>query len=322
MREKQLNLEIKRIKKYVITITFAWTLVIALSFIFEMYNENQHVIEIAKSEARANFNKDKAIRMWASRHGGIYVPLNKRTPANPSLAHIKDRNITKPNGDTLTLMNPAYIIRQMFDEFPKHYGVFGRIVSLKPLNKNNYPDKWEERALISFEKGEKEVFEFTKIDGKEYLRLMRPMVTEENCLKCHAIQGYKVGDIRGGVGVSIDMDFLLELGDLERQSIIFLNSILLLIGFVGIGFGSRRYIKSLRKQGAMEEKMLESESRFESIFEESPVPLWEEDFSLVKIEVEKLKSEGVTDFSKYFIEHPKKITEFVKMVKIIRGSVH
>jgi hypothetical protein len=32
-------------------------------------------------------------------------------------------------------------------------------------------------------------------------RYMAPLITERSCLKCHAKQGYKVGDIRGGISV-------------------------------------------------------------------------------------------------------------------------
>jgi len=39
---------------------------------------------------------------------------------------------------------------------------------------------------------------------------MAPLITEESCLQCHAQQGYKVGDIRGGIGIQLDTH------DLER----------------------------------------------------------------------------------------------------------
>ncbi|MFZ4791908.1 MAG: c-type heme family protein [Candidatus Competibacteraceae bacterium] len=51
--------------------------------------------------------------------------------------------------------------------------------------------------------GEKEVFEFTDVRGQPYLRLMKPMITVSGCLKCHAFQGYQVGDVRGGIGVAV-----------------------------------------------------------------------------------------------------------------------
>ena len=37
----------------------------------------------------------------------------------------------------------------------------------------------------------------------EYYRYLVPLVVEKSCLKCHARQGYKVGDVRGGLDVSI-----------------------------------------------------------------------------------------------------------------------
>ncbi len=201
---------VTRIKRYSWTLAFLWFSIISISLIWNLLTLEVSTKELAKTEARANFNKDTAIRFWATKHGGVYVPLNKRTPANPDLSHIPDRNIVKPNGDTLTLMNPAYMIRQMFDELPKEYGVVGRIVSLKPLNPNNTPDEWENKALLSFEEGNKESFEFTERNGEEYLRLLQPLLTKKGCLKCHAFQGYNVGDIRGGVGVSIPMSHLLQ----------------------------------------------------------------------------------------------------------------
>ena len=37
------------------------------------------------------------------------------------------------------------------------------------------------------------------------MRLMRPFRTESSCLQCHAEQGYKEGDIRGGISVAVPM---------------------------------------------------------------------------------------------------------------------
>lgn len=38
------------------------------------------------------------------------------------------------------------------------------------------------------------------------MRMMRPFVTEQGCIKCHAFQGYKIGDIRGGISSSVPLD--------------------------------------------------------------------------------------------------------------------
>ncbi|NPD48258.1 PAS domain-containing protein [Lentimicrobium sp. S6] len=256
---------VKNLAKYTWIISILWLVIILTSFFWNVFTSNNHSVELAKIEARANFNKDFAIRLWATKHGGVYVPKNERTPSNPSLSHIPDREITKPNGDTLTLMNPAYMIRQMFDEFPKEYGVVGRIVSLKPLNPNNAPDDWEREALLSFESGKKEVFEVANINGPQYLRLMQPMVTTEGCLKCHAFQGYKVGDIRGGVGVSVPMSTYIEYADSETLQLGFGYSLILLFGFVGIGFGFRLLGKKIIEQERAELVIKESEIKFRTV---------------------------------------------------------
>jgi len=40
-----------------------------------------------------NWNKDAAFRKWATRHGGLYVRPDKRTPPNPALSHLPNRDM-------------------------------------------------------------------------------------------------------------------------------------------------------------------------------------------------------------------------------------
>ena len=56
--------------------------------------------------------------------------------------------------------------------------------------------------MRKFEQGQDEVCSLDPIGDVAYLRFMRPFVVEEGCLKCHGHQGYKVGDIRGGISIS------------------------------------------------------------------------------------------------------------------------
>ncbi|MCF6271185.1 MAG: PAS domain S-box protein [Melioribacteraceae bacterium] len=318
MGEKEIHAEILQIKKYSWVISIVWLFVIIGSIFWNLYNKNLHLNEMAKLEAISSFSRDNAIREWASRHGGVYVQMDKEVLPNLGLSHISDRNIIKPNGDTLSLLNPEFMIRQMFNTVNEEYGLFGRTVSLHPLNQNNTPDEWEKRALLNFEKGEKEVFEFTTINGKNYLRLIRPMFIKQSCLKCHASQGYKVGDISGGVSIAVSMDRIQQTAHSWKQNIALLHSILFLLVFVGIRFGEKRFIRGVHIRKKMEGELIEKEIRYQTLFEESPTPLWEEDFSEIKIKLDQLKKDGITDFRKYFDENPEKVIEFVTMVKILR----
>lgn len=70
-----------------------------------------------------------------------------------------------------------------------------------------------------------------------------------------------------------------------------------------------------RKQAEQERR--ESEIRFRTLFEESPVSLWEEDFSALKTRIDELRGAGVTDFRDYLDRNPGEILEFVRLVRIL-----
>ena len=197
---------------WLITAILVWTVTVFGSLAWNSYHEGQVSIRLATNEAEAYFNKDKAIRLWSASHGGVYVPIDKRTPPNPHLSHIPERDITTPSGKKLTLMNPAYMLAQVMKDYNELYGVKGRITAFpdKLLNPENLPDQWEADAMNEFEKGVREFKEVIDMDGAPYLRLMRPLFIKQDCLKCHGFQGYKVNDLRGGIGVSVPMALYIQ----------------------------------------------------------------------------------------------------------------
>ena len=225
---------------YTLALAAAWILVISVSLSWNLHQTSKATQKMALHEAKADFNKDQAFRNWATLHGGVYVPIDKRTPPNPYLSHVPDRDITSTSGKTLTLMNPAYMLRQIHEDFGELYGVAGKITSLKPLRPENRADEWERAALLSFEKGAEEAWEFTTIEGKPYLRFMRPMLTKKGCLKCHGHQGYKEGEVRGGVSVSLPLATYLASERRESRKLIQTHVLLCLLGLMGIGLGWRQ----------------------------------------------------------------------------------
>jgi DNA-binding response OmpR family regulator len=70
-----------------------------------------------------------------------------------------------------------------------------------------------------------------------------------------------------------------------------------------------------RKQ--VEQALLESESRYRTLFEGSPVSIWEEDFSAVKKYLDALKAQGITDFRAYFGSHPEAVADCAGMIRIL-----
>jgi len=66
-----------------------------------------------------------------------------------------------------------------------------------------------------------------------------------------------------------------------------------------------------------DDELKQSEQRYRSLFEESSVPIWEEDFSEVKRFFDKLTSSGVKNFRSYLEGNPKVVRHCAKLVKII-----
>lgn len=216
-----------------------WVIVIAVLFVWNWHQIGTSLMALAESEARTSFEKDIVYRLWASGHGGVYVPVTENTQPNPYLAHLPERDITTPSGKKLTLVNPAFMTRQAQELGKKLYGLRGHITSLTPIRPENAPDPWETEALKSFEKGVKEVFSVETLEGQPYLRFMRPIVTEASCLKCHEQQGYKVGDIRGGISVSTPLAVYFASAGNRRLMITIAYGLAAFLGVLGLWAGNR-----------------------------------------------------------------------------------
>jgi PAS domain S-box-containing protein len=70
-----------------------------------------------------------------------------------------------------------------------------------------------------------------------------------------------------------------------------------------------------RKQA--EEKLRESTARFHSLFEDSPIAIWEEDFSLAKAEFDHLRQAGITNFRDYWTKYPQEMGKLAGLIQII-----
>jgi PAS domain S-box-containing protein len=66
-----------------------------------------------------------------------------------------------------------------------------------------------------------------------------------------------------------------------------------------------------------EAALRENEARYHGLFEDSPISLWEEDFSLVKQEFDHLRAVGVSDLEAYFNDHPEAVARCTSLVKIL-----
>jgi PAS domain S-box-containing protein len=76
-------------------------------------------------------------------------------------------------------------------------------------------------------------------------------------------------------------------------------------------------IKDITERKHIEEVLLEKEERYRSLFEDSPISLWEEDSSGTKKYVDALKSKGIEDLRTYFESHPKEVALCASTMKVL-----
>ena len=254
-------------ERYIKFLVVIWTTLVVISLVWSIVRLKKETLEIASIEADITLAKDILYRRWNSLHGGVYVPITKDTQPNPYLSDIPDRDITTLSGKRLTLINPAYMTRQVNSLMGGDYNVRGHITSLNPIRPENAPDPWEAEALRTFEQGKAKVSSISKIEGKEYFRSMNSFITEKQCLKCHAKQGYREGDIRGGISVSIPMEPFRVIEKRNMLTFSVVHALLWVGGLVGIVLSRQRIrrseqdrmqaVEDLRKEKDMVQKYLD-----------------------------------------------------------------
>jgi PAS domain S-box-containing protein len=171
---------------------------------------------------------------------------------------------------SMTLIDLSLMARGAHNVGYSGNGIRGHITSLLPVSPKNQPDDWERTALKGFATGAAETSEVRDIDGRSYFSLMHSLVIEPRCLQCHAEQGFKVGDIRGGLSVDVPM---APIWDAHRSHVRTMQAGFGVIWLTGLGAVALAVLATRRRK----RELLESEERFDQLAEQSGTIAWEVD---------------------------------------------
>ncbi|MCP4632994.1 MAG: PAS domain S-box protein, partial [candidate division Zixibacteria bacterium] len=81
--------------------------------------------------------------------------------------------------------------------------------------------------------------------------------------------------------------------------------------------GLRGVIIDITERKKVEEELRSSEKKYRILFEDSPISLWEEDYSKLKIHIDSLKDSGVKDFDKYFNDNPDELIKCTRLIQVL-----
>ncbi len=244
-------------KVLILTLTF-WLLIVGISFLWNMDVARKEQRHVTLQTARTLLTQVILTREWNANHGGVYVPVTADMKPNPYLDDpLRDIQVNKDL--QLTKVNPSFMTRQLSEIAAKRQGVQFHLTSLQPIRPQNSPSEWEKKALELFERGEKEVGETLNNHPNTDFIYMVPLIAEKSCLKCHSAQGYKEGDIRGGISISIPMapHAAIEQANITTSSIIYL--FLWTIGVSGTLLGMLFLNRQIQKRLQAEASLLKHE---------------------------------------------------------------
>jgi signal transduction histidine kinase len=199
-----------------------WGLVTVASYNWHLHELERHAHSMAAARGRLVFEMVETTRLWAANHGGVYAPVTASNQPNPWL-EVADKTITTPSGVVLTKINPAYMTRQLNDLIGAQGDMRVRLTSLKPINPANAPDAWESESLQGFETSRSERISIVGDGATASFRYMAPLEVRKPCLECHEKQGYRLGDVRGGISVSFPVSYIYAIVDAQKRDFMIIH---------------------------------------------------------------------------------------------------
>jgi PAS domain S-box-containing protein len=193
-----------RVGFYSAVLGVCWTCTVIVFLAWNLHLQHQETREVALNVARAYIQSDNSYRRWNALQGGIYIPAEKNR-IHKLPADVMEQEIITPSGKHLVLAAHALMMDEIYELAGQDYIARGELKILDSVSISDKADEWETAALNALIKGEREIGEVVTINGEQNFLLMQPFVIEKPCLKCHAGDGYEIGDVRGGITIRIPL---------------------------------------------------------------------------------------------------------------------
>lgn len=246
-------------------------LILLLAIIFYNFGKQEDKflrLQVVR-EARGHFREIDLVRKWARRHRGIFVPKTPTTQVNPFLAEIPglDTTIKDRSGQEYVLHTQSTLTKQLSEMARLVNAPSFRLIGPNPLNPANRPSEEETKALEKLQEGDSDTFWETTVEGDLFFHYLAALRAERECLPCHASKGYKLGDLLGGISMTMPLGANLYVARHNRQNFYFLAVLAVIFVMGTIMISTRQMVsKPLGSLVGMAERIAEGDF-------ETPVPV-------------------------------------------------
>jgi diguanylate cyclase (GGDEF)-like protein len=234
-------------KKTLFSIIAIWLILVSLSFAWNYFNAVKNHQHLAQQTARATFQQIFLAGAWNIGHEKVYVYRSDKSEAGLQTGkgnhHGSDEKIPG-----LTLINPAEMFRQLSNIAENQQGIQFHLVG-QALNSQT--NSWDAEAIKAIKNGQKDVGEFSRESNRVFYQHMSPLFAEKSCLKCHSKQGFREGDLLGGM--SIKIPFAPVFSILPMASAHFGAGLFGTLLMIWLGFKLNSAYETIRRQAKIDE---------------------------------------------------------------------
>ncbi len=207
-----------------------WWLLLFLLLMWTQRREDNYTEELARLQLETLYSSIADMRDWNAQNGGVFVPENPDSPANPWIPAEK-RVLYTMDGQRLVKINPAYMVRLISENFRSTIAKF-RITALAPKRPGNQADAWEEAALKRFDPRHGKYFELVRSKEPQF-RSIAALRAKKSCLECH--ENATEGDLLGGISLTLEASPLRQAGQAHKTAAAQAFGLIGLVGTLGIG---------------------------------------------------------------------------------------
>ncbi len=258
-------------------VAVGWTLAALAVVVLIVHYASRERAQVARIRAEEACRGEFAFHSWNAEHGGVYELVSPGALPDPRLTDVADRDLTTAAGQKLMLVNPIHLSRFAPEPASGEGAWLGHLTSLKPLNPMNEPDDWEMEALRRLERGERAVAQEVSLAGSPVLRYLSGLTMQPHCMKCHGQQGYRVGEVSGGLSVTVPLEFAPSAVWHHGRAAAAGLTAFWLLGLVGLQRGSRELRRRLQERDFSHAQLQDRERRFRTLAEQAPAGIYETD---------------------------------------------